>query len=307
MRTGLLRRALTQVAPAAAVAVLLCGGCRGSATTTDAEGAPAAASSSTTAATSASALLGRTWTTTKIASPTPAVPGAAAAEPQDAVTRFVQAEADRNAEAAWSLLSAADRLRYPTAAVWQTEHRQLPWLTTVRLDGQSPTVGADGTTITVHATVHYEAVLDPVKGLVPATADADWRVVAEDGGWRIAFAASRFEPVLPADTDAAAGAAAWATARMECRTTDRRGARVEVTGGVVGIAGLAQRLCHASGDIRVGTPEPLAPGDAAAVVAAFGGSALTWARTVRIDGAVPQRVVLGPLGDRWIAVGVLAA
>ena len=59
--------------------------------------------------------------------------------------------------------------------------------------------------------------------------------------------------------------------------------------------------------VPAGTPDRIAAEEAAAVVAAFGPGALEWARVIALEGAVPQRVVLGPLGERWIAIGVLAA
>ncbi|MEZ5264306.1 MAG: hypothetical protein R2755_21585 [Acidimicrobiales bacterium] len=260
--------------------------------------------------------LGARWQAASLdpAAPIPLSPAAPAPDPMDAVMRFVAAEAGRDADAAWSLLSAADRERYPTPAMWRTEHRQLPWLTATTLDpapkadtGSVPIGTAAPTEAVLTGTASFEPALDLTKGLVPDDAAATWVVVAEDGGWRVAWNRSRFEPRLPDDAGAVPAAQAWGQARQECRSTDDAGRPLEPAGGVVGIAGLAERLCRATGAVRAGPAEPLAAADAAAVVAAFGGSALQWARVVPLDGPIPQRVVLGPLGERWIAIGVLPA
>lgn len=288
----LLRRALPLIAVLAAAAFT---GCRG-ADANDAGPGPDAP---------------RTLPTSVPQQPPTPTPLPPATDPVAAVEAFVAAEADRDAVAAWSLLSAEDRVRYPTPAMWQTEHRQLPQLKSVAVSGApSPTVAAAADppgALDLAAEVTFDPGLDLTKGMVPARAQATWRVVPEEGGWRIAYRDSRFDAVTASEHTLAEDAAAWADARRRCRTEDAFGRRLEVGGGVVGVAGLAERLCGAGRTVPAGTPARIEAAEAAAVVAAFGPGALEWARVIALEGAVPQRVVLGPLGERWIAIGVLAA
>lgn len=242
----------------------------------------------------------------------PAIPvavGPPAADPLSAVQTFAEAETAGDAQVAWSMLSAGDRRRYPTPAMWQTEHRQLPQLTSVTITGDPRPVdtGTASQAVDLPAEVSFVPALDLTKGLVPANATATWRVVREDGGWRVSYQDSRFVAKHPAAAGAVTAAAEWAAARQACRTTAADGTRLEVVGGVLGVAGLAARLCGATGTIRPSTAEAVEATDAAAVIAAFGPSATEWTRVVELDGPAPQRVVMGPLGDRWIAVAVLGA
>ena len=229
-------------------------------------------------------------------------------DPVSAINTFVQAEVEDDAATAWSMLSAPDRRRHSSPELWRTEHRQLPDFAGVTITGEAVPASSEvtGEGVDIRADVRFEATLDQTKGLIPAGADATWRVVREDGGWRVSYAESTFVARYPSDAGVLAAATAWATARQQCRTTAANGNPLEVVGGVVGIAGLANRLCGATGPVTVGAMERIPTTDAAAIIAAFGTESVEWARTVAIKSPVAQRVILGPLGDRWIAIGVLA-
>lgn len=310
MGAALLRRALGPVAMATVLAVAT--GC-----TDGGERARAAQPAAGDAGgdTAADGPAGRPTAPSTLPTSVPRLPIASvvappAPDPQTAIDTFVQAEVARDADIAWSMLSAADRLRYPTPAMWQTEHRQIPQFTGGRVTGTptpAPVPGTFSEAADVAGDVTFVPTLDTTKGLVPARAVATWRVVRENGGWRVSFADSTFAAVFPSDEGAVDAASAWARARQACAPTGDGDARLEVVGGVVGISGLAERLCGASGAVEPkGIAQPITTTDATAVIAAFGPGAAEWARVVNLGGPAPQRVVLGPLGDRWIAIGVLA-
>lgn len=235
-------------------------------------------------------------------------PGPAAPSPVAAITQFVEGEAANDAQAAWSIMSATDRQRYPTAEMWRSERAQLPRLLSVELSGQEPQKIGDGR-IELLAPVTLRPSLDPVNGLVPGRADAQWVVLNEDGGWRVSYGQTIFTPrfEIGSDTNVPDAAVAWAEGRRSCAPTAKGGFDHEVTGGVVGVAGYADRLCNSTGPITAGAAGRLSGPEAEPIIAAFGPEAVGWARVVPLKGPVPIRVVLGPLGSDWIAVGLLPA
>lgn len=314
MPSVLLRRAIGVVM--VAVTLATAAGCRsddgagaGAAAGADAGAATAGRPSDGAASAAATPTPPKTLPTSVPRAPITIVAAPPAPDPATAVGTFVRAEVERDAGQAWSMLSAADRLRYPNPAMWQTEHRQIPQLTGATLTGAATPVTVAGTlsaAFDLGGDVSFVPTLDTTKGLVPARAAATWRVVRENGGWRVSYSESRFSAQYPDDEDATTAATSWARARQQCRPTGDEADRTEVVGGVVGISGLADRLCGTTGDIVAnGIAQPIVTTDATAVIAAFGPGAAEWARVVSLGGPAPQRVVLGPLGDRWIAIGVL--
>lgn len=235
-------------------------------------------------------------------------PGPPAPTPVAAIDQFVAGEAANDAEASWSIMSAADRTRFPTPAMWRSERAQLPRVVSVQLTGQEAQSIGDGR-IEILTPVGLQPALDPVNGLVAAASDATWVLVNEDGGWRLSYGQTAFRPRLQLGSDANVPDAAveWAEGRQRCTPAVDGSYEHEVTGGVVGIAGLANRLCRTSGAIAAGVAKPLSGTDAQSVIAAFGPEAVNWARVVPLVGPTPMRAVLGPLGEEWIVVGVLAA
>jgi hypothetical protein len=233
-------------------------------------------------------------------------PGPAAATPEAAISQFVSGEVAGDARAAWSIMSAADRKRYPTADMWRSERAQLPRLLAAELDGRQPVADGDGRMELV-APVTFQPALDPVNGLVPSRAEATWVVLNEDGGWRLSYGQTVFTPRFEPGSDAnvSAAAVAWADERRRCDPGADGTYEHEVTGGVVGVAGAADRLCGTTGAITAGAVERLSGPEAGSVIAAFGPEAVAWARVVTLEAPVPMRVVLGPLGSSWIAVGIL--
>lgn len=223
-----------------------------------------------------------------------------AASGREAVEGFVAAEIDGDFTRSYGYLSAAGRDEFRSAGRWQAVHADvLPPITGFEPGEVRPT----DTGVEVTGTLRLEPGLDEVVGLVPGVADARWLAVQDDDGtWGVDLDASTFEPRYPADDDgAAAAAAAWVRARQRCEQA------AEYGDGLVGVTGVADELCNATGAVEVGTPRTLEDVDAGPFLAAFGDDATTWARVVDVTSPRDLRVVLAPVGDEWLVVGLLSA
>ncbi len=310
--------ALAAVTVVAAFSLLVVPGCNGGGAPNTAQTGGAPSSIPGTAADPGQpATLG-----TSVPVPAPVTPvGPAAPDPLAAVQSFARAELERDANGAWSLLSEADRARYTSPQVWAGERSQRPHLRAIEgvavlepsASAPAPALTGNGPagSVTVTAVVRFDPALDQNLGMIPTSASARWLAVPEDGGWRVAYQRSSFDAHLPPLAALGDTARQWVRARQGCEIPGSGASisdenRLEVVGGVVGVAGLANRLCNTNHPVRTGTPTPLDPAESAAVVAAFGPQSLQWAQVVPLAGAVPQRLVMGPLGERWIAIGVLA-
>jgi hypothetical protein len=223
-------------------------------------------------------------------------PAAPASTPVAAVTGFLDAEVAGDFAASYGTLSAPDRLRAGSRSDWTTLHAQLP---TIRGFTIGETRSAPGRT-EIAAEVELQPGLDAVVGLVPARAQATWIAVAEDGGWRVDFDNSTLVPEYPPDAAAVDTASSWVSARAQCRRAP------QYRDGLLGVTALASDLCGARGPVRVGTAAPLRAGTGVEpFVAAFGPDVFTWARAVPVESPAPMSVVLAPIGDRWVVIGVL--
>jgi hypothetical protein len=228
----------------------------------------------------------------------PDAPDAAASSPDEAVRRFLDFELARDFEASYGLLGTADRARAVTRAGWSEAHADVPVITGYALG--TPEV-VNGRT-EVPAEVMLRAALTPGAGIVPSRATVRFHAVAEDGGWRVAFDESRLVPHFPADIRAPAAVRAWAQTRVRCQQPR------EYAAGLIGAAARADALCGSDGPIRTGRARRL-PETAQdqPFLAAFGGEVHDWARVVRVESPVPMDVVVAPLGEQWLVVGVLQA
>jgi len=222
--------------------------------------------------------------------PVPAPPGSAA----EAATAFLDAEAAGDVERSFGLLAAGDRDEQGSPAGWLETHADLWTPTDVTLTG----VTEDGPTATAEADVVLRPQLDEFVGLVPARARLTLPLVREDGGWRVAFAESAYEPAYPDEAGAVDAVRRWAGARSRCSTTD------EWDGGLLDSPYLADALCGAEGEVRLGRPDTLdALDDAGAYLDDFGDRAADWARVVPVEAPVPFDAVAAPLGDGWVVIG----
>ena len=225
-------------------------------------------------------------------------PDAPASSPDDAVRRFLDFEVARDYDASYGLLSADDRAQAASRAGWSAAHADLPAITGYALGPAE--VASDRAD--VPADVRLRAALTPSAGLVPARASARFSAVAEDGGWRVAFDESTITPRFLPDARAPEAVRTWARTRAECHRAR------EYVAGLIGAPARAVALCHADGPIRTGPPRRL-PDTAQdqPFLAAFGGEVHEWARVVRLESPVRMDVVVAPVGEQWLVVGVLQA
>jgi hypothetical protein len=223
-------------------------------------------------------------------------PAAPAATPAAAVTEFLDAETAGDFASSYGRLSAPDRLRTGSRGEWTNLHAQLPTIRAFTL-GETRSTPAR---VEIDADVQLKPGLDTIVGLVPARAHAVWVAVPEDGGWRVDFDTSTLAPEYPPDGAAVDAATSWVSARTQCRRAP------QYRDGLLGSPGLAGDLCGSRGPVRVGTAAPLRAGDGIEpFVAAFGPDVFTWARAVPVQSPTPLSVVLAPIGERWVVIGIL--
>jgi hypothetical protein len=217
---------------------------------------------------------------------------APASTPQEAVTGLLDALISRDAERSFSLLTSDDRTASGSFASWRDRLITLPRIVDFHVTGAGPDE--------VTTDVTFEPRLDEVAGFVPAQAHATWTTVEEDGGHRVAYSDSTFEPVLPSDAAATDAAQRWVTDQQACRDG------LTYSGNLLGQPTLTDTLCGAAGAFRAGAAEQLERfGDPTLVLNAFGADAATFVRVVPVDGPVPLQVALAPLGQDWEVIGVL--
>jgi hypothetical protein len=227
---------------------------------------------------------------------TPVVAGSARA----AVQRFLKATAREDFTAAYRLLDAAGRRRYPSAARWTRAQADRTAITGVQVGAAKP-AGRRTTDVTVRLT--HPAAIDPFAGLVPARTVEVWRARSEGGGWRVAAEAVSVRAELPSDQRAPDAVTAWVQRLIGC---DRQGAtRLQVGADLYGPADLAEAPCEQRGRWTVGGPRSFdEAAEPEAYVAAFGPDVGSWARLVPVQGPDTRfHVVVGPLGDAWRVLG----
>jgi hypothetical protein len=232
------------------------------------------------------------------AAPVELAPTPPAPDPLEAVRRYLAGEVGGDLEQSYGALSTSSRESVGSVADWVENDFQRPTIVAYEIDTDVPAAPAGAGTVVVESDVTLEPRLDEVSGFVPQRADAQWKVVAEDGGWRLDLVDSSLAPVLPDEQGASVAAARWATARQQCRIDG------EYEGSLLGSPVLGDQLCGIGGELVAGPPAPLDEAISTQVVAAFGPGALSWARSVAVSGASELSVVTAPFGDHWVVVGV---
>jgi hypothetical protein len=223
------------------------------------------------------------------------VPGLTGATPTLAVTKFLDAEIAGDYDASLAYLIDTERAQAGAPEVWKAAHGQLPHYTSYKID--APT--GDGRVVT---TVHYEPRLDEIVGFTPGAATVTWAANSEADGYRVSLIGTTVQAVLPADAAAPKAALAWAQSRQQCQTTN------QYVGNLLGQPDVAQGLCHVGGSFSASGATPLATfADTTAITNAFGGDADRFTRVVTLHGPSELKVVVAPLGDEWVVVGVAAA
>jgi hypothetical protein len=229
----------------------------------------------------------------------PVVAGTARA----AVQRFLKATARQDFTAAYRLLDAAGRKRYPSAARWTRAQADRTAITGVRVGAAKPAGKPEGQVMDVTVRLAHPAAIDPFAGLVPARTVEVWRARSQGGGWRVAADPVSVRAELPSDQRAPDAVTAWVQRLIGC---DRQGATaLQVGADLYGPADLAEAPCKQRG--RWTVAGPLGFDEAAepeAYVAAFGPDVSSWARLVPVQGPGTRfHVVVGPLGDAWRVLG----
>jgi hypothetical protein len=214
-----------------------------------------------------------------------------------AVESFLEAEIQGRLAESFNFLSRADRAAHGSVAGWEAAHADLlPPVVSFSVRSGSKVKGSSE----VLTEVSFIPSLDEVSGLVPGTALVTWRVVPEGGGWRISLAETVVEARYPPESAAGEAVRRWITQRVSCTPAS------EYEGGLLGYPGLADSLCGMTGPVQLGRVGPLEDQvDAAQFIGAFGPEFDLWGRSVEVDSPTPMRVVLAPVGDDWVVIGIL--
>jgi hypothetical protein len=212
-----------------------------------------------------------------------------------AVEAFLVAEVHGDAPAAYALLSGPQRQAY-SPNEWRHAQADLPRYLGFTVRSEQPLPDGSGTEVAVDAVLQSQ--LDEIVGLVPARATTTLTAVPEGAEWRVDLARTRSTPVLPPDADAASAVSTWVAARQACRAPTEYSS-------LVGAPALADSLCGAKGAVRTDAAQPLTGlADATPVLNAFGADAASWARVVDVEAPARLAVVVAPVDDRWLVVGV---
>lgn len=225
-------------------------------------------------------------------------PGRPASDPTTAIEAFLDAEIARDHDASFVLLSPADRAAVKSAARWRARHDSLPTVAGFTL-GE---VAEQGDRAVVPAAMRYEPALDPFVGVIPQRADSLWSLVREGDGWTIDFERTTIAPRYPTEARIPADVERWVERRVACEA----GGDAEYAGGLLGSPTLADVLCDDDAAIRLSPVGPFASERSAGpFLSEFGDEVLEWARVVELHGPSPMRIVVAPLGERWLVIGVL--
>jgi hypothetical protein len=226
----------------------------------------------------------------------------AAPDPRTAVRRFIDGEIERNDRLSYGQLSVADRVAYPSVSDWTLHEAQSAQLTGATILALSQ----HGNAAAVRVALQQKPSLDEIQGLVTSRANAVFQVVREDGGWRVLLASSTIASEYPSASAASVAALTWVRDRQHCASGTAVQWRSDLYGD--GADFTASKLCNASGTPSLGSPRALDDSDQSApLLAAFGPDVELWARVVPLRAPVQADLVLAPVGERWLVVGLLSS
>ena len=233
----------------------------------------------------------------------PLVTIAPKASAEAAIAALGDAIVKGDAATALALLTTQDRDRIGSPVRFQELLAQDPSWTASEVAAVDTNAGS------VDLLVHQRPSIDEIRGVVAATATVRLTAREEDGGWRVLWRRRQVSQHYAApEANVTADVAAWAQGRIRCTSTSGATPEGEYSGGLFGIVGLADKLCHAKQPPVVGAvgdfdslddPQPL--------IDTFGSASALWARVVTLTEPTPMKVVAAPLGDRWIVVGIALA
>ncbi len=235
---------------------------------------------------------------------TPAELGPGEATPRAAIESFLAAEIGDEPAAAVALLSAADRLTVPTASVW--ERARTARIGDLRSYGELVVTPDGDGSATATTVLTLAPSLDSINGLTAPQVAATWRLV-EDDGWRVDVRGSRFAPDFTAESGSGTSvvhdaAGRWLSESGACDPDGAAGPDAVFRGSH---PALVAELCRLDVVPRLEEPHSLAPLDAVDLVATFGSEVRTWAVVVPVAELLSARLVLAPVGARWVVIDVL--
>ncbi len=229
----------------------------------------------------------------ELAPPAPVV-ASPASSATAAVTRFLDAEIDRDLAASLALLGDTERARIGSTEAWTLQHDQMPRMLGYDL------VATEGDEVTVR--LELEPRLDEVTGFIPARATATFVTERRADGWLVDFDRTELIPELPDEAGATVAAEAWVAARQGCSDA------AQYPGSLLGQPDLADTLCNDDGTYTAAGIEALDRFvDPTVIQAAFGPDATDFTRVVQITGPSPLQIVTAPFGEDWMVVAIAAA
>ncbi len=237
--------------------------------------------------------------------PTEALAGDA--QPQSgtqAVGAFGRAVVEGRTTDAFALLPNAEQTRLGSAIRFADLLSREPIWKSATVDPASSTDAVAAILVT------QTPAIDEIRGVVAPAAIVTLPTRKEADGWKVSWERrTTTQQFGAADSRATDDVVAWATARQQrCGATDASSAATppgEHAGGLLGALWLADELCT--------TPAPVAPtevgdiytlDDPQALLDAYGGGAYQWARVVTLAAPHAMHVIVAPLDDRWVVVGL---
>ena len=215
---------------------------------------------------------------------------------EGAVRSLLEAEQRGDHDASFHFLSSMALKAYPDAESWGKRRMDAPEITAFTINSTQKDV--------VVTTVMHQPGLDPFVGLRAAKETQRWHVTREGGGWLVDGDPDvTFD--LPSDGTAAVVALQWAKAVQAC--DEKKASGLQVDGDLLGGPTTPVGLCKSSATLTASKAESTRPGPATSeLVSQYGDNALSWSRTVEIDGG-PNAVLvlLAPIGSDWRVLGLL--
>lgn len=225
-----------------------------------------------------------------------------ATDPETALRGFLAAEVARDFDLSYDFLAEGVRTTlYTPPALWVNAHADIPTVTGYRIDDVDV---VDDDTARIDTLTGFEPMLDPVIGLVAARGRTTWTLVRDaEGLWGVDTNATENRPLYPSSDGVEEAARRWVDLRVECGDT------TDLEADLVGTPAVAQDLCGVDqpDPVELGAARSLVDADGTtALLSEFGPEVFAWARVVPVGAETPFNLVLGPIGDTWQVVGVLA-
>ncbi len=224
-----------------------------------------------------------------------AVPGSSTS--LGAVKALISSAIARDFSAAWAHVSRADQQRIGYVQRLVEEFNAAGW---------TDFAVESSTLDTVTVKVKQVPKISEIDGVIAEHAIVRVKTIAEDGGYRVLWSKRTTEQIFPEmsaieNLAVQQSVTAWAKSRQACETQPSN----QYSSGLVGVVGLADALCKTVGTPVIGEVQDLYGLDEPdPLFQAFGSSAASWARVVKISAPVAMSVVLAPTGKDWIVVAI---